>query len=218
LVEGAREEILSGFYERALGGFSEEVREFVEDRLLTVTGARDRYALENALTQKGIDQSVLSTLINRRLLRKEVADKKIWLELTPDTIADVARTIKRAREERKRAEAASKEAEQKIKAAEATAAESRKQAKNTDRRTEGFFRKEWGWAEDRMLGFRGSDRPFLMPVIIDQTNFLAAKIPESFETTQYTKLVDGVLNSTFVQAVKQKLEELQQETLQTAEV
>jgi TIR domain/SIR2-like domain len=82
-------------------------------------------------------------------------------------------------------------------------------SKNTDRRTEGFFRKEWGWAEDRMLGFRGSDRPFLMPVIIDQTNFLAAKIPESFETTHYTKLVDGVLNSTFVQAVKQKLEKLQ---------
>jgi hypothetical protein len=96
LVKGAREEILSGFYERALGGFSEEVREFVEDRLLTVTGARDRCALENALTQKGIDQSVLTTLINRRLLRKEVADKKIWLELTHDTIADVARTSKRA--------------------------------------------------------------------------------------------------------------------------
>jgi hypothetical protein len=89
-------------------------------------------------------------------------------------------------------------------------------SKNTDRRTEGFFRKEWGWAEDRMLGFRGSDRPFLIPVIIDQTNFLAAKIPESFEMMHYTKLVDGVLNSTFAQALRQKLGKLQPQTLQTA--
>ena len=128
VVEEAREEILTGFYERALEGCSEEVREFVEDRLLTVTGARDRYALENALTEKGIDQNILSTLINRRLLHKEVADKKTWLELTHDTIADVARASKRAREERKRTEAATQEAAKKIKAAETTAAESKKKA------------------------------------------------------------------------------------------
>jgi hypothetical protein len=133
VVEEAREEILTGFYERALEGCPEEVREFVEDRLLTVTGARDRYALENALTEKGIDQNILSTLINRRLLRKEVADKKTWLELTHDTIADVARASKRAREERKRTEAATQEAAKKIKAAEATAAESKKKAEERAR-------------------------------------------------------------------------------------
>ena len=53
-MKGAREEILSGFYERALGGFSAEVREFVEDRPLPMT-EREIVALDSALTQKGID-------------------------------------------------------------------------------------------------------------------------------------------------------------------
>jgi hypothetical protein len=109
LLEGAREEILSDFYERSFAGLPSSVRDFVEDKLLTVTGARDRCEISNALSYDSLTEPILRTLINRRLIRKEMAGSSAWIELTHDTIADVARVSKRSRQERARIEVAEDE-------------------------------------------------------------------------------------------------------------
>jgi hypothetical protein len=106
LLEGAREEILSDFYERSFSGLPRSVRDFVEDKLLTVTGARDRCEISNALAYHSNTEPIIRTLINRRLIRKETLGSSVWIELTHDTIADVARVSKRSRQERARIEAA----------------------------------------------------------------------------------------------------------------
>jgi hypothetical protein len=109
LLEGAREEILSDFYERSFRGLPQSVRDFAEDKLLTVTGARDRCEISNALAYDSITVPTIRTLINRRLIRKETLGSSVWIELTHDTIADVARASKRSRQERARIEAAETE-------------------------------------------------------------------------------------------------------------
>jgi hypothetical protein len=109
MLEEAREEILSDFYERSFAGLPPPVRDFVEDKLLTLTGARDRCEISNALSYDSITEPVLGTLINRRLIRKEISGSSTWLEFTHDTIADVARVSKRSRQERARIEAAETE-------------------------------------------------------------------------------------------------------------
>jgi hypothetical protein len=50
LLEGSHDQILNDFYERTVGDLPVEVRSFIEERLLTVSGFRDSVALENALT------------------------------------------------------------------------------------------------------------------------------------------------------------------------
>src|SRR5262249_45037437 len=113
-----REEILTNFYERAFEGLEPEVRDFVEDELLTVTGARDRCAQANALSRTCITAEVLRTLINRRLIRQEITGQNVWLELSHDILADVARASKRSRDERRRTAEAEKKAAEAEKMAE----------------------------------------------------------------------------------------------------
>jgi len=110
LLEGAREEILTNFYERAFEGLEPGVRDFVEDELLTVSGARDRCAIENALNRTGVTEEVLRALIDRRLIRQEIIGRNVWLELSHDILADVARASKRSRDERRRTENAERKA------------------------------------------------------------------------------------------------------------
>jgi SIR2-like protein/TIR domain-containing protein len=51
----------------------------------------------------------------------------------------------------------------------------------SNRRTEGFFRKEWAWAIERSLLLTGADRPFLFPVVVDDIDLNSAtNIPEEF--------------------------------------
>src|SRR5262249_9588495 len=118
LLDGAREEILTNFYERALEGLEPGVRDFVEDELLTVAGARDRCALANALSRTGVSAEILRTLIDRRLIRQEIIGRNVWLELSHDILADVARASKRSREERRRTEDAERKAAEAQKLAE----------------------------------------------------------------------------------------------------
>lgn len=48
-------------------------------------------------------------------------------------------------------------------------------------RREGYFRKEWLWAVERARGLFGSDRPFLVPVCVDDLPRGAAGVPSEFE-------------------------------------
>jgi len=50
LLEGTHDQILTDFYENTVGDMPVEVRRFIEDRLLTVSGFRDSVAVENALS------------------------------------------------------------------------------------------------------------------------------------------------------------------------
>jgi WD40 repeat protein len=109
LLEGSRTEILTDFYERSLADLPAEVRGFIEERLLTVSGFRDSVALENALATPGVTRAAVDRLTERRLLRIEDRGNGQRLELTHDVLTGVvrhSRDTRRQREELERAEAA----------------------------------------------------------------------------------------------------------------
>jgi tetratricopeptide (TPR) repeat protein len=112
LVSGQRAtEILEQFFERGLEGMSDHVREFILDQLLTSSGARNRVAEEDALNKYGISPQIIATLIDRRILQRQLSGSVKWLELTHDTLADVVRTHRAAQTQRRAvAEAAAREA------------------------------------------------------------------------------------------------------------
>jgi WD40 repeat protein len=115
LLEGTRTEILSDFYERNLADLTPEVRAFVEDRLLTVSGYRESVARENALSVPGVTEAALAALIDRRLLRSEHRGGRQRVELTHDLLTGVVRASRdrrRQQEAAARAEAARREAEE----------------------------------------------------------------------------------------------------------
>jgi tetratricopeptide (TPR) repeat protein len=105
-------EIFHDFYLRGLQGMDGQVRDFIEDCLLTSSGARNRIAEEDALTKQGISSGVISTLIDRRIIQRETTGNTKWLELTHDTLADVVRTDRaQHQQERQLQLAAAREAE-----------------------------------------------------------------------------------------------------------
>jgi hypothetical protein len=101
LLKGSREEILSEFYEHSVSDLTAEVRVFVEDRLLTVSGHRDSVALENALNHPGVTPDVITQLVDRRVLRVEEHAGVPRLELTHDLLTGV---IAASRQRRRHAE------------------------------------------------------------------------------------------------------------------
>jgi hypothetical protein len=102
LVEGSRDEILTGFYERSIRDLDPAVRRFVEDRLLTVGGYRNSEAVENALATPGITPDAIDALVARRLVRLEAEDGRTRLELTHDVLTGV---VQRSRDRRRSEEA-----------------------------------------------------------------------------------------------------------------
>lgn len=117
LVQGNRDEILSGLYERSVGDLGPEVRSFIEERLLTKSGFRDSVALENAVESPGVTREALDTLTDRRLLRIEDRGGIQRIELTHDVLTGVirkSRDHRREREEEEREEAARRVAELKL--------------------------------------------------------------------------------------------------------
>jgi hypothetical protein len=97
-------EIFHDFYVRGLGGMDGAVREFIEDCLLTSSGARNRIAEEDAMTKRGISQDIISKLIDRRIIQRETTGNSKWLELTHDTLADVVRTDRAAHQQQRELE------------------------------------------------------------------------------------------------------------------
>jgi TIR domain len=61
---------------------------------------------------------------------------------------------------------------------------------NTERRDEGYFRREWALAADRTRDM-AHKRAFLVPVAIDTTPERAAAVPEKFLELQWTRLAGG---------------------------
>jgi hypothetical protein len=62
----------------------------------------------------------------------------------------------------------------------------------TQRRVEGWFRREWNWAVDRTEGMAAGAR-FILPVCIDDTPEAGALVPESFLRAHWMRVSNGDL-------------------------
>ena len=74
----------------------------------------------------------------------------------------------------------------------------------TQARLEGYFRREWKLAVDRTHDM-AEGKPFLVPVVIDDTKDQEAEVPESFRAVQWTRLPEGQTPPAFVERVARLL-------------
>lgn len=71
-------------------------------------------------------------------------------------------------------------------------------SRNTEKRVEGYFRREWKLAAERAQGI-AEHIPFILPVVVDDTPEYGAAVPECFLSAQWTRLVNGETNGEFEQ-------------------
>jgi TolB-like protein len=71
---------------------------------------------------------------------------------------------------------------------------------NTNVRSEGYFRREWNLAVNRMLDM-AEDEPFLVPVVVDDTPEAVARVPDRFRERQWTRLPGGRAPPEFAERV-----------------
>jgi hypothetical protein len=71
-------------------------------------------------------------------------------------------------------------------------------------RSEGYFRLEWKLAIDRSH-LMAPDRPFLVPVVIDDTDEADPSVPDRFHEVQWTYLPAGEATPAFVERVARLL-------------
>ena len=76
-------------------------------------------------------------------------------------------------------------------------------SKNTERRHEGYFRREWSLAVERDRGIH-HERQFIVPVVVDDTLEPAA-VPPRFAQLNYTWLPGGRVSPMFVKEMRQIL-------------
>jgi TolB-like protein len=72
-------------------------------------------------------------------------------------------------------------------------------------RVEGYFRLEWKLAVDRSH-LMAAERPFLVPVVIDDTQEADARVPDRFREIQWTRLPNGETTPEFVTRMRRLLE------------
>lgn len=70
-------------------------------------------------------------------------------------------------------------------------------SRHTERRLEGFFRREWRWASERQHAQHHS-RVFLLPLVLDDTQPYGARVEEAFNASQWTPAPDGEVDDAFV--------------------
>jgi hypothetical protein len=75
---------------------------------------------------------------------------------------------------------------------------------NTERRDEGYFRREWSLAADRTRDM-AHKRAFLVPVVVDGTPQRGAAVPEKFHELQWTRLPGGETPPAFVERIRRLL-------------
>ncbi len=75
----------------------------------------------------------------------------------------------------------------------------------SEQRGEGYFRLEWKLAVER-THLLAEDRPFLFPVVVDETTETSASVPEQFLKSQWTRLPAGEPTPQFVEQVKRLLQ------------
>jgi TIR domain/SIR2-like domain len=75
---------------------------------------------------------------------------------------------------------------------------------NTERRLEGYFRREWSYAIDRARNM-ADDALFIVPVFVDALDQQGARIPDRFKSVHITELPGGEPAPAFVQRLQQLL-------------
>ncbi|GAC1667081.1 MAG: hypothetical protein NVS9B2_08080 [Steroidobacteraceae bacterium] len=72
---------------------------------------------------------------------------------------------------------------------------------NTQRRLEGYFRREWSYAMDRVRNM-ADGALFILPVSIDATNAADALVPDKFKALHFSQLPGGQVSSEFARRLK----------------
>src|SRR3954463_9982026 len=62
---------------------------------------------------------------------------------------------------------------------------------STERRKEGYFRREWRLAVERTMDM-ADDVLFLLPVVIDETSESGARVPDKFLSLQWLRAPNGI--------------------------
>ena len=75
---------------------------------------------------------------------------------------------------------------------------------NTQAREEGYFRREWNLAVNRTMDM-ADGKAFLLPIVIDATLDVNAKVPEKFREVQWTHLPGGETPDAFAEGVRRLL-------------
>jgi serine/threonine-protein kinase len=75
-------------------------------------------------------------------------------------------------------------------------------SKNTESRSEGYFRLEWKLAVDRSH-LMADDQAFLMPAVADDTREAQARVPDRFRERQWSRLSDDASFAAFAERVAQ---------------
>ena len=71
----------------------------------------------------------------------------------------------------------------------------------TQRRLEGYFRREWSYAIDRVRNM-ADGALFILPVTIDDTSAAEALVPDKFKALHFTQLPGGVVPAEFAQRLE----------------
>jgi hypothetical protein len=74
----------------------------------------------------------------------------------------------------------------------------------TERRLEGFFRREWSYAMDRTRNI-AEGAVFILPVCIDDTDAATARVPDHFKTVHFTRLPGGQVTPEFARRLQDLL-------------
>jgi len=77
---------------------------------------------------------------------------------------------------------------------------------NTQARSEGYFRREWRLAVERMHD-QADDQTFLVPIVIDGVDDAVARVPERFRERQWIRLPGAIPTPQFALQIKRMLEE-----------
>jgi hypothetical protein len=72
----------------------------------------------------------------------------------------------------------------------------------TQRRHEGYFRREWSYAVDRTRGM-ADGAVFILPVCIDATTEAEAIAPEKFKAVHFSRMQGGEPDPAFVQRIRE---------------
>jgi hypothetical protein len=71
----------------------------------------------------------------------------------------------------------------------------------TERRLEGFFRREWSYAIDRARNMADGS-VFILPVSIDDTDGANASVPDKFKSVHFTRLPGGEVTPEFARRMR----------------
>jgi len=77
-------------------------------------------------------------------------------------------------------------------------------SQHTQNRLEGYFRHEWNLAIER-THHMAHQKPFLVPVVVDDTRDREAFVPDAFRAVQWTHLPGGAAQSEFVETIERLL-------------